>query len=93
MATVRISRHLRRFFPAYPSPGELVDVETVAEAIKEIDRRHPGLGFYIVDEHGTLRHHVNVFVGQDLVYDKQLSDSVTTSSTIDVIPALSGGFQ
>ncbi len=93
MALVRISRHLRRFFPAYPDKGEVVDVITVAAAVEMIDARHPGLGFYIVDEHKTLRHHVNIFVGQDLVSDRQLSDPIDDSSTIDVIPALSGGFQ
>ena len=86
-----MSRHLRRFFPAYPDKGENISVNTVAEAIAAVDEKHPGLGFYIVDEHGTLRHHVNIFVGQDLVRDKQLSDAVNDATTIDVIPALSGG--
>lgn len=90
MPHVRFTRHLRRYFPEL----DAVDVpgETVAEVVRELDRRFPGLASYIVDERGALRKHVNVFVDQELVRDRErLGDAVTDRTVLDVIQALSGG--
>ncbi len=91
MAKVKFTRHLVRYFPdlkdAVAAKGG-----TVAEIIADIDRQFPGLADYIVDEHGALRRHVNIFVGKDLIQDRQaLSDSVAESAQIHVFQALSGG--
>jgi len=61
MAQVVFTRHLSRFFPSLTA-GE-VPGATVRELIDELERRHPGLASYIIDEAGRLRRHVNVFVG------------------------------
>ena len=90
MARVEFTAHLKRFFP------DLVGVDvsgaTVAELIRELEELHPGLAAYLVDERGALRQHVNVFVGQRMVRDREaLSDPVGDGDEVYVFQALSGG--
>ena len=75
MAIVKFTGHLRRFFP------DLKEMEvtgtTVAEIIKELDRYYPGMAGYLVDDQGALRQHVNIFIGNQLIRDRQrLQDQV-----------------
>lgn len=91
MAQVKFTRHLVRFFPDL---GDNVPVQgqTVEEIIAALDELYPGLAAYIVDERGALRRHVNVFVGQELIKDReQLKDSVEEDDQIYIFQALSGG--
>lgn len=90
MAQVKFTPNLKRFFPDL----EPVEVEgaTVAEVVYRVDERWQGLADYIVDEHGVLRKHVNIFVGNELIRDKQkLSDAVESGTQIYIMQALSGG--
>lgn len=90
MAHVQFTPHLLRFFPDL-RPGA-VEGGTVAEVVRALDARHPGLGDYIVDERGALRQHVNIFVGKALVRDRDaLSDPVGPDDEVFVFQALSGG--
>jgi hypothetical protein len=87
---VAVTRHLARFFPALEA-GD-VPGATVRELIDELERRHPGFASYIVDETGRLRRHVNVFVGDEPLRDRQhLSDPVGVDERVSILQALSGG--
>jgi sulfur-carrier protein len=90
MPHVQFTSHLRRFFPdLHPLhvPGE-----TVAEVVAALDRRFPGLARYVVDDQGALRKHVNIFIGDELVRDRQrLSDPLSEESRVFIMQALSGG--
>lgn len=91
MPHVRFTRHLVRYFPTL---GDNVEVEgqTVAEVIDALDRQFPGLASYIVDEQGSLRRHVNIFLDQELIHDRQhLQDQVRENDQIYIFQALSGG--
>jgi hypothetical protein len=91
MARVRFTNHLKRFFPHLQS-GEQAEGATVAEVIASLDARHPGFARYIVDERGALRKHVNIFIEEDLVTDRErLSDPVRAETTVFIMQALSGG--
>ena len=82
MATVELTRHLYQFFP------QLEGQELVAE----LERRLPGIAFYICDERGRLRRHVNIFVDELSVGDRaKLSDPVQPGSRVFILQALSGG--
>jgi molybdopterin converting factor small subunit len=90
MPLVRFTNHLRRFF------SDLHEVEvpatTVAETVAELERAFPGMRGYITDEQGRLRRHMNVFVGDDQVRDRErLSDPVSPDSVVFIMQALSGG--
>ena len=90
MPHVTFTRHLRQFFPKLEA-GD-VPGATVREVLDELDRRHPGLASYIVDETGRLRRHVNVFVGDDRIRDRdRLGDPLAPDDRVFFLQALSGG--
>jgi len=65
---------------------------TVAEALRTVFADYPQLQGYIVDEHGSLRRHMTIFVDSQQISDRQgLSDPVQETSEIFVAQALSGG--
>jgi len=91
MPRVTFTRHLQRFFPTLQETEE-VPGTTVRELLDELDRRYPGLAAYIVDETGRLRRHVNVFVREEPIYDREsLADKVGAGDKVHVLQALSGG--
>lgn len=90
MAQVKFTPNLKRFFPDLCECE--VDAATVADIVTAVDRRWRGLADYIIDEQGALRKHVNIFIGDELLRDKQaLSDRVSADSKIFIVQALSGG--
>lgn len=90
MPHVSFTRHLQRFFPTLEE-GE-VSGATVRELLDELERRHPGLRSYVIDETGRLRRHVNVFVGEEPVRDRErLGDPVAATDRVFIAQALSGG--
>ncbi len=90
MAQVKFTPNLQRFFPDLCECS--IEAATVADIVSAIDQRWRGLGDYIIDETGALRKHVNIFVGDELLRDKQtLSDRVSADTSIFIVQALSGG--
>ena len=91
MPYVKFTNHLKRFFPDLETNAQ-IEGSTVAEIIATLDRQHPGLAAYIVDERGALRKHVNIFVNNELIHDRQaLQDSVKDADRVFIFQALSGG--
>jgi molybdopterin synthase sulfur carrier subunit len=89
MPRVSFTPQLQRFLDA---PAADVAGATVREALEAIFAGNPRLRGYIVDEHGRLRQHVTLFVGDRAVADRTgLSDPVGTDTEIFVLQALSGG--
>jgi molybdopterin converting factor small subunit len=90
MPIIAFTRHLQRFFPDLEE-GE-VPGATVREVLDELERRHPGLRSYVVDETGRLRRHVVIFVGDEPITDRvNLSDAVAAGDRVSILQALSGG--
>ncbi len=90
MPTVKFTRALKRFYPSLAP----LDIEgaTVAQVVNQLDVSYPGLKDYIVDERGHLRQHVNIFVSNTLVKDRQtLSDALSEKDEVYIMQALSGG--
>lgn len=91
MPRVSFTRHLQTFFPKLKM-GEEVPGATIREVIDELEKRYPGMALYVADETGKLRRHVNLFVGQDPICDRDtLADKVSPSDEIFILQALSGG--
>jgi molybdopterin synthase sulfur carrier subunit len=61
---------------------------TVAEVIGRLEREHPRLAGWVLDERGRIREHVKVFVNGDVA---GLDDSVAAGDQVHVLPAISGG--
>lgn len=92
MATVALTRHLHAFFPALGGTELRVEAATVAEVVQAIERLAPGFAFYVCDEAGRLRPHVNIFVDQQRITDRaRLSDPVGANAEVFILQALSGG--
>jgi sulfur-carrier protein len=90
MAHVTFTRHLQRFFPDLRECE--VEGTTVRAVIDGLERMHPGLASYIVDETGRLRRHVNIFVGDEPIADRAaLSDALAPDANVFILQALSGG--
>ena len=84
---VWFSTHLR----AYTGGAETeVDAPpTVLALVDELDRRHPGLKFRIVDEQDRIRDHIVIFRNAEQVRD--LSAPLAATDRLRIMGALSGG--
>lgn len=92
MVAVHLTPHLYSFFPHLKGKQIEIDASTVSEVVRALEDLAPGIGFYICDERGSLRTHVNVFVGKELIRDRRgLSDPVAAGAAIHILQALSGG--
>jgi molybdopterin converting factor small subunit len=61
---------------------------TVGEVLLALEREHPDVRGWILDEHGAIREHINVFVNKD--YGRE-DTSVGAQDRLHVLPAISGG--
>ena len=90
MPTVKFTKALKRFFPELqdtPAKGM-----TLADILGEMDGHYPGVKNYLLDEHGQLRKHVNIFIDGNMISDRNaLNDTFSDKSEIYIIQALSGG--
>ena len=65
---------------------------TVRDALLSVFERQPTLRRYLLTDDGALRRHVNIFVNEELIEDRQrLSDSIGEGDRIQVLQAVSGG--
>lgn len=89
MPRIAFTPHLQRFLDVPPTTASGA---TVREALDDVFAANPRLRGYLLDEHGRVRQHVTVFVGDAPLVDRvTLSDSVGPGTEIFVLQALSGG--
>lgn len=92
MARVELTRHLFTFFPHLEGKELEVEATNVAEVVQAMEKLAPGFAFYVCDERGRLRTHVNVFIGDDRIADRErLTDRVYPDTRVFILQALSGG--
>lgn len=65
------------------------DGATVSELLADLDRRHPGMRFRMIDEQDRIRTHIRLFVNTTAV--ESLDRPVQPGDTLHLICALSGG--
>ncbi|WP_299457215.1 MoaD/ThiS family protein [uncultured Microscilla sp.] len=91
MAKIKFTNLLRRF---YPHLAEQIEVpgNTIAQVLEALNQQYPGIRDYLVDERGKLRQHVNIFIGEELIQDKDtLQDTVEAQDEVFILQAISGG--
>lgn len=86
MAVVRVRGPLKKL--AGDRSDHAIDGATVAELLRELERVHPAVGGWILDERGLIRRHINVFVNGERGGE---ATAVDPADRIDVLPAISGG--
>ena len=64
---------------------------TVAAAIDELERKHPGIKARLLDAKGVQRH-VNIYVGEeDIRFLDGLGTELKAGDEISIVPAIAGG--
>jgi molybdopterin synthase sulfur carrier subunit len=84
---VRIPTPLR----SYTEQRAEVDADgaTLTELLEDLERRHPGIRFRMVDEQGRVRPHMKVFVNGEV--ERDLERTLTDGDDVVIMQALSGG--
>lgn len=64
---------------------------TLAELVRDLDSRHPGLAERLVED-GTVRRYVNVYVNdEDVRFLGGLDTPLSDGDAVTVLPAVAGG--
>ena len=61
---------------------------TVTELLRGLESEHPSVSGWILDERGSIRRHINVFVNGERG-DEQTS--VAAGDRVEILPAITGG--
>jgi len=89
VATVEFARAFQRHVDC---PSEDLVGATLGEVLDAYFERHPSVRSYVVDDQGSFRKHVTLFVDNEQVDHRRGSTTpVGPSSSIHVFQALSGG--
>ena len=86
MATVTLRAPLRD--RAGGEPTHRLPGASVSEVLRELERRHPPITGWILDEQGRVRAHVNVYVNGELTREDA---ALAPDDTVQVLPSISGG--
>jgi molybdopterin synthase sulfur carrier subunit len=87
---VRIPTPLRKL----TNNEELVEVNaaTIGDVILELQTRYPGIKDRLLDENGSIRRFVNVYVNEeDIRFLQNQQTAIKDGDEISIIPAIAGG--
>jgi molybdopterin synthase sulfur carrier subunit len=87
---VRIPTPLRKL----TNNEEVVEVNagTIGAAITELQARYPGIKERLLDENGSVRRFVNVYVNEeDIRFLQNQETPVKSGDEVSIIPAIAGG--
>lgn len=87
MAMVKVRGTLRELAGGQ-SEHEL-EGASVIELLRELERRHPSMSGWIVDERGRIRRHLSVFVDGERVGE---TTAVRSGDRVEVVQAITGGW-
>lgn len=88
--TVRVPTILRTYTGGTAEVA--VEGATLADVVTALDAAYPGIGGRVLDDAGSLRRFVNVYVDdEDVRFAEGLGTVTPDGSTVSVIPAVAGG--
>jgi len=88
--TVRIPTPLRKL----TNNEEVVEVnaKTIGDALSELQSRYPGIKERLLDDSGSVRRFVNVYVNEeDIRFLQNQQTGLKDGDEISIIPAIAGG--
>ena len=89
MVEIEFAKAFRRHVEC---PGASVEAASVGDALDAYFQRFPSVRSSVVDDAGSVRRHVAVFLNDDLIVDRAtLTDPVADGDRLQVFQALSGG--
>jgi molybdopterin converting factor small subunit len=65
-----------------------VDGHTIGDLLSALEQEHPALEGWILDERGSIRRHINIYVNGEL---GGKDTTVAEHDRVEVLPAISGG--
>ncbi len=69
-----------------------LSASSIRTALEQIERLHPALYRSVCDETGAVRRHVNLFVNNDDMRDREgLDTALVSGDVVTIMPAVSGG--
>ena len=81
---------MKQFFPDLRARE--FEGTSIKEIIASIEAIYPGMQNYLLEEDGSLRKHVNIFVRDEMMTDRDtLSDTLAEGDEVLIFQALSGG--
>ncbi len=86
MPIVRLRGPLKR--RASDRSEHTIAAADVRELLRELERAQPSLAGWILDERGSIRRHVNVFVNGERGGE---DTALASEDRVDILPAISGG--
>lgn len=69
-------------------PAHELEGATVIELLRGLERRHPPISGWILDERGAIRRHINVFINGERGNAQSV---VSPGDRVEVLPAITGG--
>lgn len=88
--TVQVPGPLRDYCEGASSLS--VSAPSVRGILDQLERRYPKLYRSVCDDTGAVRRHVNVFVNDSSIRDREgLDTAVSPGDVVTILPAVSGG--
>jgi MoaD family protein len=90
VVTVKLPTILRKF--ADNEARVSAEGSTLAEVLKDLESRYPGITKNVVAEDGGLHRFINVYLNdEDVRYLGSLETPVNDGDTVSILPAVAGG--
>ncbi len=88
--TIKLPTILRKF--ADNEARVSADGATLAEVLKDLESRYPGITKNVIAEDGGLHRFINVYVNdEDVRYLGSLETPIAEGDTVSILPAVAGG--
>ena len=88
--TIKLPTILRKF--AGNEARVSAEGATLAEVLKDLESRYPGITKTVIAEDGGLHRFINVYVNdEDVRYLGALETPVADGDTVSILPAVAGG--
>lgn len=89
-ATIKIPAPLRRMTEG--KREVTTEATTVGDCLKELAAAFPGLQERMLEEDGTVRRFINIYVrGEDIRFGAGLETTLRDGDDVSIVPAASGG--
>ena len=78
----------------YTDGAKLVEASgsTLAEVVDDLEAKHPGLKTRLVEDDGSLRRFVNVYLNdEDVRFLDSIGTAVSDGDNVTILPAVAGG--
>lgn len=90
MIAIRIPTPLRHLAGGQDEVG--VEGATLAAALDDLERRHPGFKERLLNERGAVRPYINIFLNdEDVRYGDGLESALREGDRLAIVPAIAGG--